>query len=380
MQDAISLSELSYQVQEAIDGYFAGEIIWVKAEISDVKKYASKRWCFLTLLEKQGEQIVAKFRANIWTYGYNALLRFEEATKQSFDSGLEIICAVRISSHAVYGIAAEVVDIDISFAIGKVENDRQATINKLIAEHPNHIKLIDGQMVTYNNTISIPAIPQRIALIAAKGSDGYRDFLKEVTENNYGYSFNVAQFNVSVQGESAVSDMCKAIALINSDAKSFDVVALVRGGGSLLDFKPFNEYDLALAIATCEVPILAGIGHDANTSIADLVARQFKTPTKVAGFLVDQLFHFEASILGVQDRIAQRCERLINTELQFVSYAKRLLTSAHPNHWLQKGFAILKQGEKVIGNMEHIDQEKELIAQLYNGKIRTTINSIENEK
>jgi exodeoxyribonuclease VII large subunit len=380
MQDAISLSELSYQVQEAIDGYFSGEIIWVKAEISDVKKYAAKRWCFLTLLEKQGDQIVAKFRANIWTFGYNALLRFEDATKQKFDSGIEIICAVRISSHAVYGIAAEVLDIDVSFAVGKVENDRQATINRLLAENPNHIKLIDGQMITYNNTLPIPAIPQRIALIAAKGSDGFRDFLKEVADNNYGYSFNVAQFNVSVQGESAVADMCKAITLINSDAKSFDVVALVRGGGSLLDFKPFNEYDLALAIATCEVPIMAGIGHDANTSIADMVARQFKTPTKVAASIVEQLFHFEATIIGIQDRIAQRCERLITTELQFLSYAKRLLTSAHPNHWLQKGFAILKQGDKVIGKIKNVKKDEELVAQLFDGTIRTTINSIENEK
>jgi exodeoxyribonuclease VII large subunit len=378
MPEAISLSELSYQVQEAIIGYFDTDIIWVKAEISDVKKYASKRWCFLTLVEKQGENIVAKFKANIWAYGYNALQKFEAAAKRPFENGLEIICAVKISSHAVYGLAAEIVDIDISFTLGKIENDRQLTLEKLLTDFPQEIRLIRDEFITTNNQLHLPIIPQRIALIGAKNSDGFRDFLKELLDNNYGYQFKVTVFNVSVQGESAVDDMCKAIQLINESKNEFDIVALVRGGGSLLDFKPFNEFALAAAVATCKIPILSGIGHDSNTSIVDLMSRQYKTPTKVAAYILDILFDYESNLLGIQEQIFLKTERMINTEKQFIAYSKRLIKSAHPDHWLKKGFAIVTQNEKIRSSASQINSSIDLNIKFIDGTITAQIKTIEN--
>ncbi len=366
---AITLSEITYQIDEAIEAFFGGEIFWVKAEITDVKKYPQKKWCFVTLVEKRGEQICAKLKANIWSTGYAAVQKFEHLAQQSFENGLEIICAITIKHHPVYGISAEIIDIDTSFSIGKIIEERALTLQKLVTTMPKDIRLQDGFYYTTNNTLPMPNIPQRIALVTATNSDGYRDFEQEVNNNIYGYKFKLDFYAVNVQGEEGAKTIFNALNTIKENASKYDIVALVRGGGSQLDFKPFNDFEVCALIATFPIPVLTGIGHDSNTSIADLMGTQYKTPTKVANFIVTTVLEFEQNLLYMQEQIVSKYQQRWLQETTYVQQIKRLLNASNPSLLLKKGYAILEQNSKIITSVKQLEKGLPISAQLGDGSV-----------
>ena len=102
MPNPIKLSQLASELQETIEDRFEGETFWIKAEITDVKKYPEKRWCFLKFIEKENNFISTEMKAVFWANSYNTIDRFEKFTKQTFANGLEIICNVRIRFHQRY--------------------------------------------------------------------------------------------------------------------------------------------------------------------------------------------------------------------------------------------------------------------------------------
>jgi exodeoxyribonuclease VII large subunit len=375
MEQTLTLSELLYQVDEAIEAFFGGEIFWIKAEITDVKKYPSKRWCFVTLVEKDGEQIIGKAKANIWNTGYASVLKFEEATKQEFGNGLEIICAVTVKHHKVFGLSFEILNIDTTFAVGKIQEEKELTLEKLLRNHPKTIQLIEGQYYSYNQQILMPAVPQRIALLTAQNSDGLRDFVKELQENNYGYQFVVDAYYIGVQGDGASATIVEALQQVQTQIDKYDVLVMVRGGGSQLDFKPFNNYDVCALIANFALPILTGIGHDANVCIADLMARGFKTPTKVAHFIVDRCMQWEQSILQLQDKANRKAQDKLQQETNYLQQIKRILKASNPELLLQKGYAIVRDLDNVITSTNEVYDNQNLQIQLANGQIEVVVKN-----
>jgi exodeoxyribonuclease VII large subunit len=148
----IKLSELLADIDDTLQFRFAGETFWITAEITDVKKQPDKRWCFLKLIEKDGRLITTEIRAVFWSNAYYNIEKFEHLTRQTFANGLEITCNVRVRFHQRYGLDLEVLQIDLSYAVGKSELEREQTLARLVAENPSHIKLIDGQYITTNET------------------------------------------------------------------------------------------------------------------------------------------------------------------------------------------------------------------------------------
>ena len=303
MTRRLQLSELVAIVQETIEDRFYRDSFWITAEITDVKKYDSKRWCFLKFIEKQGTQIATEMQGVFWATGYQQIILFEKITRQQFKDGIEISCRVQVKFHPRYGLKLEVLEIDTSFALGKIEMERQQTLDRLLKENPNAIQLIDDEYITFNKQLKLPAVVQRIALITAPNSDGQRDFEQELAGNAYDYQFRVTEFLTQLQGDNAATLMLEQLRDIYYRSSDFDVVVIVRGGGSQTDFKSFDNYDLARQIAMFRIPVFTGIGHDRNTSIADLMARQLKTPTKVAAALIDINFRFENDVQQLADRL-----------------------------------------------------------------------------
>ena len=286
----IPLSQLVAEVQESIELTFGSELFWIHAEITDVKKYESKRWCFLKFIEKNSDVISTEIKGVFWNNSYTEISKFEQVTHQEFKSGLQINCAVKVRFHAKFGLSLEVQAIDYAHTLGELELEKVQVLKKLTAENPNHVVLKDEVYFTHNNTIPLPVVFQKIALITAPKSDGERDFIKELEHNNYGYAFAIQTYHCMVQGDNAALQIKESIKKIEQSAIAYDVICIVRGGGSLTDFKPFNNYEFAQTVAKCNTPIFTGIGHDSNTSIVDLMARQFKTPTKVASAIINQNF------------------------------------------------------------------------------------------
>lgn len=373
MPNKLRLSELINEIDEVLLDRFAGETFWITAEITDVKKQTDKRWCFLKFIEKEGHLITAEMKGVFWSNTFHAVEQFEKLSGQNFASGLEITCQVRVRFHKRFGIDLEVLDIDHSYALGKLEIERQQTLDRLVAENPNHIRLRDGQYYTRNKALALPMVLQRIALVTAPNSDGQRDFNQEITHNQYGYAFLVNEFLTQIQGDNSSKLIIQKLNAIAANKDQYDVVAIVRGGGSQTDFKPFDNYELAQLVASFPLPIFTGIGHDRNTSIVDLMARQYKTPTKVASSIVAHNYNFESEIMNLKAKCFNRAAGRVENAVNNLQQIRRTVKAYSPSTILNKGYAIVMQEERIITNPKDIKPQMEIKTVLKNEVIHSTV-------
>ena len=373
----INLSQLLYKIDETLQSQFGYQTFWIKAEITDVKKYESKRWCFLKLIEKKDTEIIAEMKATAWSQGYVFIEQFERLTQQYFTNGLQIICKVKVKYSIKYGLSFDVLEIDNSFALGQMELQKQATLKRLVDESNGQIIKEEEHYFTPNKRLKLPIVIQKIALITAQNSDGQRDFKNELLNNNYGYAFQVDEYLCQIQGDNAHENIIKQFEQIFASNINYDCVAMVRGGGSETDFKPFEQYELAKLVAFYHVPVFTGIGHDRNTSIVDLMARQLKTPTKVAAHIVDHNFMFENNLLYQLNQIEQNIALKIDRAKQNLVNLKRLLQSLDPENVLKKGYALVKINNKIISNAAQLQMGNERETYIKNTKIVSVISSVE---
>ena len=373
MPNPQKLSTLINEIDATIRNRFAGNTFWIKAEITDVKKQPDKQWCFLKFIEKDGNTITTEMKAVFWSNAYYNIVAFEKETQQVFASGLEITCNVRVRFHKRYGIDLEVLEIDFAYAVGKLELERKQILDRLVSENPSIQLQSNGSYNTPNRQILLPTVFKSIALITAPNSDGQRDFNKVIDDNKYGYAFAVTPFLTTIQGDTASLLILQQLQLIKASNLHFDVVVIVRGGGSDIDFKSFNDYELAKAIALFPTPILTGIGHDRNTSIADLMARQLKTPTEVATFILENNMSFEREIEILKERIFYSIDKALKEAATALTGYRQRVKNLHPTTILNKGFAIVKMKDKIITNPQNINTADEIQVILKAETIYSTI-------
>jgi len=376
MSEKIRLSELSELIKETIQDRFEGEVFWVTAQITNVKKYATNRRCYLTLEDYENEQKTAELKAVFWADSYSEIEKFEKSTGQVFQNGIEITCKMKIRFHTIYGLNADVLQIDIAHTLGSLELERQKTLERLLKENPQTIQLFDGVFRTFNNRLPLPLVISNIALITAPNSDGKRDFLQETSKNKHGYTFTVREFLTTIQGENAHQLILEQLQQIEQSVKLFDAVAIVRGGGSQTDFKPFDDYELSRCVATFPIPIFTGIGHDRNQSIVDLMAREQKTPTKVASLFVDHNFEFENRLIELKTNFYALIDQKIQNAKDVLNNARRIVKLSSPQAILNRGFAIIMSHDKIITDPSLIAKNTELQTFLKNYTIYSTVTKI----
>ena len=275
-----SLSELTGEIHDVLKEAFP-DTYWVRAETSDVHINSASGHCYLEFIEKdtQSNQIIAKARGTIWAKTFRMLKPyFEMETGQHFTSGLKVLVRVSIDFHEVYGFNLNVVDIDPSYTLGDLVRKRQEIIRQLQEEG----------VFTLNKELSLPALPQRIAVITSPTAAGYEDFINQLFYNKAGYPFYVKLFPALMQGEKTEESIIAALERIDSHRELFDAVVIIRGGGATSDLNSFDSYLLAANCAQFPLPIITGIGHERDDTIIDLVAHtRLKTPTAVAAFLIN---------------------------------------------------------------------------------------------
>ena len=275
-----SLSELTGEIHDVLKEAFP-DTYWVRAETSDVHINSASGHCYLEFIEKdpQSNQIIAKARGAIWAKTFRMLKPyFEMETGQHFTSGLKVLVRVSIDFHEVYGFNLNVVDIDPSYTLGDLVRKRQEIIRQLQEEG----------VFTLNKELSLPALPQRIAVITSPTAAGYEDFINQLFYNKAGYPFYVKLFPALMQGEKTEESIIAALERIDSHRELFDAVVIIRGGGATSDLNSFDSYLLAANCAQFPLPIITGIGHERDDTIIDLVAHtRLKTPTAVAAFLIN---------------------------------------------------------------------------------------------
>ena len=283
----ITLSELQRHIKQALEGALPLPV-WVVAEVSELKVNYSGH-CYLELVEKSepargGTPIPrAQARAVIWRQQYAMLSAYFEAeTGSRLAAGMKILAKVLVSYHELYGLSLQITDLDASYTLGEVERQKQMTIAQLQA---------DG-VWDMNSEQELPLLTQRVAIVSSAAAAGYRDFCNELQQG--GYAFRTTLFDAVVQGQAAEESICAALAAVAERQEEFDVVVIIRGGGSASDLSCFNSYRLCSYVAQFPLPVVTGIGHDKDTSVADMVAHTpLKTPTAVAAWLTERMARLE---------------------------------------------------------------------------------------
>lgn len=295
MTEKLSLTELQLIIRDSL--YLAlPDMYWVIAEISEIKENNAGH-CYLELIEKHPDEknVRARAKAIIWSNRYRFLKSFfENITGESLMEGLKILVKTKVEYHELYGLSLVITDIDPAFTIGEMAMKRQLVIKKLEEEG----------VFSMNKEIDFPAVPQRIAIISSKNAAGYSDFINQLTGNSSGYIFYTALIETAMQGTETEQGVISALDKIALNSDLFDLVVIIRGGGSQSDLSWFDSYNIAYHVTQFPLPVITGIGHDKDMSVTDMVAnRALKTPTAVADFLIDCVAGAENHLIEVSSEI-----------------------------------------------------------------------------
>ena len=302
-EKSYSLSTIMNRIKQVFDERMNEVYFWMKAELMHVKSDRNGHY-YLDLVETKDGTILAKSTAQIWNYTAT-YLKEELGTdfEQIIKPGSEIMCYCKALFHTIYGLSFVITKVDITYNLGALERKKKAVLAQLLKEG----------ILEKNKQNKLPKVMQRIALIASPNTSGYEDFLNQLKKNSYGFAYHVETFAAKVQGDTAAKEIAEQLGKIPYG--DFDAVVLLRGGGSKFDLEAFNDYELARAIGRCPLPVITGIGHETDISIADLTAHTpLKTPSAAGAFIVERTVEFENNIqllyLGIRQTYERKLQQL----------------------------------------------------------------------
>lgn len=330
----IRLSELLAYVDDALRTTLGEKTWWIIAEIKERNDRGDYMYFELAEKGSSGDDLVARVRASVWRREAVAAFRnFEDITGRRPDKGMQVLVRAGVNFHPVHGLSLQLFDIDSQHMLGQLELQRRQTIAQL-ATHPD-IRFHDGKFDTPNKRTELPVVIQRVAIITSASAAGYQDFVDSLKNNLFRYHFEVRPYFSVVQGEKAAESMREQLLAVFKDSqegKPVDVVVLIRGGGAQSDLLPFDQFRLAIALARFPIPVITGIGHLKNESVADMVVHSsVKTPTQAAEFLIDHNRAFEEEIEGVRELIMLRTQNLMTIQHRKIDHAVAKVTNGAMN-------------------------------------------------
>lgn len=363
-KEFLELKELQQVLKQGVECIFPGQL-WVKAEINSIKARPGSH-CYLELCQTDASGlVVAKVSANIWANSWRIIAAyFEKSTGSPLQAGITVLVKVRVQYSEVYGLSLNITDIDPEMTLGQQEMLRRENIARLEKEG----------LMKLQKELPFPSLPYRVAVISAPDAAGYRDFMKHLENNEFGFRFHTVLFPALMQGLAAPASIIEALDSIYGELEEgagFNLVMLMRGGGSSLDLACFDDYDLAAHIAAFPIPVLTGLGHDQDYHIADMVAHMHvKTPTALADFLIGLLADEDARISMFEERIARalaakfafheaRLERFrdrirnaftgkIRLEQARLDLLSLRIRAANPRNILEKGYVLALDGRGAV--------------------------------
>lgn len=275
-----TLKQVVSSIRKTIEERYNREY-WVKAEMHKLGQTKAGH-CYPELVQKEDGKIVAEMRGTIWKHNYDRInKRFIEVVKEPLKEDTTLLLKVKVNFHEIYGISLQISDIDPNYTLGELHRERAETLKRLQAEN----------LLNANQKIPFPLLPKRVAIISAESSKGLSDFMKVIDQNEWNYRFFTMLFPATLQGGRAEHTIIEQLEKILRVQDHFDIVVIVRGGGGEVGMSCYNNYNLCKAIASFPMPILTGIGHSTNLTVAEMVSfRNAITPTELGDFLI-QAFH-----------------------------------------------------------------------------------------
>ena len=321
MTEKLSLTELQLIIRDSL--YLSlPHMFWIIAEISEISVNSSGH-CYLELIEKHPDEknVRARIKGIIWSSRYSFIKSFfENITGESLRCGLKILIKAKVEYHELYGLSLVISDIDPAFTIGEMAIKRQLVIKKLEQEG----------VFSMNKEIDFPLLPQKIVIISSKSAAGYSDFINQLNGNSFGYVFYTALIETPMQGTETEQGVISALDKIAVNSSLFDLVVIIRGGGSQTDLSWFDNYNIAYHVTQFPLPVITGIGHEKDMSVTDMVAnKSLKTPTAVADFIIDAMASSENQLLEMSSEIRDLGKEYISKAGHVAAnHSSRLVSSA----------------------------------------------------
>lgn len=359
-KEFIDLFELQSRLKTGVESLFPNRL-WLRAEVSAVKARSGCH-CYLELSQSDDKGLVAKSSAIIWSSRYRFIAPyFESVTGSPIREGMVILVEVQVTYSQLYGFSLIINDIDPEYSLGLKELERQRTIGRLQSEG-----LMDLQ-----KELALPALPYHLAVISAEDAAGYRDFIRHLQENPYGFKVEPELFPALMQGTDCPASVVSALDAVLESGKMYDAVLILRGGGSRLDLACFDDYDMAAAIAQYPLPVLTAIGHDQDFHVCDMVAHEYvKTPTALADFILSLYededarlsscqarmhlaFSSRVSAMEVQaERLRDRIRNAFSMRMSLVEAALDMMqariAAADPRRIMERGYALAVNAEGIV--------------------------------
>jgi exodeoxyribonuclease VII large subunit len=303
---------------------------------------------------------------------------------------MSILVEVQPSYSQLYGFTLVVNDIDPEFSLGLKELERQKTIERLQKEG----------LMEIQQELLMPYLPNKFAVISAEDAAGYRDFVRHIEENPYGFKVELDLFPALMQGKDCPGSIIEALDAVMESQLEYDAVLILRGGGSKLDLACYDDYSLAAVIAQYPLPVLTAIGHDQDFHVCDMVANTYvKTPTALADFIIGIYEDEDERISSAQTRIRLAVSnRLYREDALLDSLAARIkgafslkiaamesalqvlqtrIEAADPRRILQRGYVLATDAEGVVLKGARGRKAGDKVAMMFaDGSLKCTVDAV----
>ncbi len=302
-REVFTVSRLNKEARGMLEQSFG--LIWLEGEISNFTHHGSGHMYF-SLKDDKAQVSCAMFR------GQNSRLRFKPA------EGLLVLVHAKVSIYEARGNFQLIVESMEEAGEGRLQREFERLKKKLL----------DAGLFDPDHKQPLPTLPKKIGVVTSPTGAAIRDIL-HVLQRRFP-AVPVLIYPVAVQGEAAPGQIVRALALAEAHG-SCDLLILARGGGSLEDLWAFNEEAVAQAIFKCPLPVISGIGHEIDFTIADFVADvRAPTPSAAAEIAVPDQQVWLTALAAHLDRLRSLVQRFLSANREKTGWLQKRLALAHP--------------------------------------------------
>lgn len=402
-----SVSELTGAVSAVLTRAFPDEV-WVRGEVRDLSRPSSGHVYFSLVDPESGSGHQHLLHVTLFASDRDAVNRLLTKTGAlRMADGIEVRIRGSVGLYERRGtVQLRMTWIDPEYTAGRLAAARDRLLGALGAEG----------LLERNRGVGLPRVPLTVGVVGSLGSAAIADFVHELEVSGYGWQVVIA--DARVQGNTAVASMVGALEGLAD--RAVDVVALVRGGGARTDLAAFDDEQLARAIATSPLPVLTGVGHEVDHTVADAVAHTaFKTPTACASGLVAIVEEFvstldrygeamvrlgsrvltlaernllysaarlgqasaarirlaESEVTAAERRLTAAAARPIERAEAALARAEAVVAAANPSRVLARGFSITRRDDgRAIRTPEGLKAGDRLVTELARGRVTSLVD------
>ena len=381
---SFSVGQFAEVLNHVLEASF-DEGVWVEGEIQGLRK--PNPHAYFTLIENI-DGVKAQLNINLFV---GPLRNVQAKLRQQgieLKDGLKVRLFGRVEYYGPFGkLNLIATDVDMQFSAGDVAAKREELLRQLMEKGVEKI----------NKRIPVPLVPLRLGIISSRQAAGWADAQQHLTESGIGFAITFC--DVRVQGDAAVPQI---VAALNSLSRrdDIDLVMLMRGGGSKGDLAAFDDEQIAMAISKCSHPVFTGIGHEIDTSIADVVAHSAnKTPTACAQSVIaivesflSELSYSAGSLRSLTQTAVERARSRITVSVERLRTRPRTVLERQtqklmmhaasvrlldPVTTMARGWSITRDSSgNVVRSISEIKKGDTVVTALADGSITSTVEGV----